>query len=248
MIALQGEAYITRVIDTIKTAWSTQQQQIMTCADVIADTIKRKNSVFVFGCSHAGILAEEVFYRTGGLAIINPILFSGVMLNTRPVTMTSKLERLPGLGKIILEDNGVKKGDTLIVHSNSGRNTVPVEMAIEARRAGVYVIGFTSLQHSNSVTSRHPSGKRLFEVCDTVIDNCGVPGDASIKLDGLEEAIGPTSTAVGTSLINSIVIEAVERLIADGIVPPVFMSANLDGGDEHNRKIFEEYKDNIFYM
>ena len=245
---MKGQAYIDVVQKTIKTAWESQQDALMTCADVIADTIKRKKSVFVFGCSHAGILAEEVFYRTGGLAILNPILFSALMLNTRPVTMTSKLERLPGLGKIILEDNNVKAGDTLIVHSNSGRNTVPVEMAIEARKMGVYVIGFTSLQHSRSVTSRHPSGKRLFEVCDTVIDNCGVPGDAAMHLDGLAEAIGPTSTAVGTSLINAIVIEAVERLLADNIVPPVFMSANLDGGDEHNRKIFEEYKDNIFYM
>ena len=179
---------------------------------------------------------------------MNPIFFSGVMLNTRPVTMTSDLERMSGLGKIILDNNNVKPGDMLFVHSNSGRNTVPVEMAIEARKKGVFAVGFTSLQHSNSVTSRHPSGKRLFEVCDIVIDNCGVPGDASIKLDGLPEMIGPTSTAVGTSLINGIVIETVERLIADGIVPPVFMSANLDGGDEHNRKIFEEYKDNIFYM
>ncbi|MBQ3151442.1 MAG: SIS domain-containing protein [Clostridia bacterium] len=245
---MYGKIYISKVLETIETAWKTQQDAIETSAKVIADTIKRKDSVFVFGCSHAGILAEEVFYRTGGLAILNPILFSGLMLNTRPVTMTSKLERLPGLGKIILEDNGVKPGDTLIVHSNSGRNTVPVEMAEEARKMGVYVIGFTSLQHSNSVTSRAPSGKRLFEVCDTVIDNCGVPGDAAITVPGLSEPMGPTSTAVGASIINSIVIEAVELLIADGILPPVFMSANLDGGDEHNKKIFEEYADNIFYM
>lgn len=245
---MHGETYINKVIETINTAWFTQQEQLMRAAEVMAETIKRKSSVFVFGCSHAGILAEEVFYRTGGLAVMNPIFFSGVLLNTRPVTMTSDLERLPGLGKIILEDNSVKSGDMLFVHSNSGRNTVPVEMAIEARKKGVFVVGFTSLQHSNSVTSRHPSGKKLCEVCDIVIDNCGIPGDAAIKLDGLAEMIGPTSTAVGTSLINGIVIETVERLIADGIVPPVFMSANLDGGDEHNRKIFNEYADNIFYM
>ena len=245
---MHGEAYINKVTETINKAWFSQQEQLMRTAEMMAETIKRKSSVFVFGCSHAGILAEEVFYRTGGLAIMNPIFFSGVTLSTRPVTMTSDLERMSGLGKIILENNNVKSGDMLFIHSNSGRNTVPVEMAIEAHKKGVFVVGFTSLQHSNSVTSRHPSGKRLFEVCDIVIDNCGIPGDASIKLDGLEEMIGPTSTAVGTSLINGIVIETVERLIADGIVPPVFMSANLDGGDEHNRKIFEEYADNIFYM
>ena len=121
-------------------------------------------------------------------------------------------------------------------------------MAIEAAKIGVKSICLTNLDYSNSVSSRHPSGKRLFEVCDYVIDNCGVSGDAAITLDGLEEKIGPTSTAVGAALITALVIESVEKMIADGILPPVFMSANLNGGDEHNAKIFSEYKDNIFYM
>lgn len=245
---MKANDYIKTVTDTIERAWETQQGKISVAASVVSETIKRKDSVYVFGCSHAGILAEEIFYRTGGLAVLNPILFSGLMLNTRPVTMTSKLERLPGLGTIILEDNGLKEGDTLIVHSVSGRNTVPVEMAQTAHERGIFVIGITNMSHSMSVTSRAPSGKRLFEVCDLVIDNCGVPGDASTQLDGLKEKIGPTSTSVGAALINALVIEAVENLIADGIVPPVFMSANLDGGDAHNRRIFDEYADNIFYM
>lgn len=245
---MQGNTYIKKVLETIETAWTSQRDELSRASLAIADTIARKDSVFVFGCSHAGILAEEVFYRTGGLAVMNPIFFSGVTLNTRPATMTSDLERLPGLGKIILENSGAKAGDTLIVQSNSGRNTVPVEMAIEAQAKGITVIGFTSMAHSMSVGSRHPSGKRLYEACDVVIDNRGIPGDAAIKIDGLPELMGPTSTAVGASLINAIVIEAVELLIARGVVPPVFMSANLDGGDEHNQRIFEEYKENIFYM
>ena len=93
-----------------------------------------------------------------------------------------------------------------------------------------------------------PSGKRLFEVCDLVIDNKGDIGDASVEIPGLPEKIGPTSTAVGAAIINAVVIEAVEKMLNDGFVPPVFMSANLDGGDEHNAEIFDKYKDNIFYM
>ena len=106
----------------------------------------------------------------------------------------------------------------------------------------------TNLAYSNAVSSRHPSGKRLFEVCDIVIDNKGDVGDAAVQEDGLPEKIGPTSTVVGAALINAIVIDAVNRMIDDGVVPPVLMSANLDGGDEHNARIFEEYKENIFYM
>ncbi len=245
---MRGHDYIKTVTETIDRAWNTQQDQLTATKALIAQAIEAKKNVFVFGCSHAGILAEEVFYRTGGLAVINPIFFPGFMLNTRPITMTSSLERVPGLGKIILKQNHVGEGDVLLLHSVSGRNTVPVEMAIEAREMGVHTVCITNLEYSKSVTSRHPSGKNLYEVCDIVIDNCGVTGDAAVKLDGLEEKIGPTSTTVGTAILNAIVIEAVEQMIADGIVPPVFMSANIDGGDAHNARIFEEYKDNIFYM
>ena len=245
---MKGSCYISIVNETIARAWNGQQEKISAAAEQIAETIKRKNNVFIFGSTHAGILTEEVFYRTGGLAVINPIFFPGFMLNTKPVTMTSRLERIQGVGKMILLENHLRKGDVLLIHSVSGRNTVPVEMAIEASKVGVYVIALTNMEYSSGVASRHPSGKKLYEVSDLVLDNCGVAGDAAIRLEGLEEAIGPTSTAVGTALVNGLMIEVVEKLIEDKIVPPVFLSANLDGGDEHNRKIFEEYKDNIFYM
>jgi len=245
---MNGGNYIRIVTECIEKAWETQKDAILAAASLVAGAIEQKKNVFVFGCSHAGILAEEVFYRTGGLAVINPIMFPGFMLNTRPITMTSSLERIPGLGKTILTQNHVGEGDVLIVHSVSGRNTVPVEIAMEAKKIGVHTVCITNLNYSRAVTSRHPDGLRLFEVCDIVIDNCGEIGDAAVSLDGLPEKIGPTSTAVGAALLNALVIEAVEQMIADGIVPPVFMSANIDGGDEHNAKIFKEYKDNIFYM
>lgn len=245
---MRGGDYINIVTGMTREAFESQSGVLKDAAELIAKTVEKKRNVFVFGCSHAGIIAEEVFYRTGGLAVINPIFFPAMMLNTRPVTMTSSLERVPGIGKTILEKNGVGEGDLLIIHSVSGRNTVPVEMAIEARARGVRTVCITNLAYSSAVTSRHPSGKRLFEVCDTVIDNKGGVGDAAVTVEGLPEKIGPTSTVVGAALINAIVIDAVNVMIEDGTVPPVLMSANLDGGDEHNARIFEEYKDNIFYM
>ena len=243
-----ADGYIQIVQETIRRAWEGQKAPFESAAHRIRTALEEKHSVYIFGCSHAGILAEEVFYRTGGLAVINPIFFPGFMLNTRPITMTSQLERVDGLGKILLKENRVKQGDVLILHSVSGRNNVPVEMALEARAMGVTTVCITNLEYSRSVTSRHPSGKRLFEACDIVIDNCGCTGDAAVTLEGLPERIGPTSTAVGAALVNALVIETVGGLLADGVTPPVFMSANLDGGDAHNKKIFEEYRDNIFYM
>ncbi|MBQ7445972.1 MAG: SIS domain-containing protein [Clostridia bacterium] len=245
---MNGTDYIKIVNETIDRAWNTQRETLDRAADAIAEAVIAKRNVFVFGCSHAGILAEEVFYRTGGLAVINPIFYPGMMLNTRPITNTSKTERIPGLGKEILDGTAAGEGDVLIIHSVSGRNTVPVEMALYAKEKGLTVICITNLKYSSSVTSRHGSGKRLFEVGDIVIDNMGEVGDAAVTVEGLLERIGPTSTAVGAAIINGVVIDAVNRIIKAGIVPPVFMSANLDGGDEHNARIFEEYKNNIFYM
>lgn len=245
---MQANTYIDRVVETIRRAYDSQTEVIGEAAARLAATLEAKHAVYVFGCSHAGILAEEVFYRTGGLAVLNPIFFPGFMLNTRPITMTSQLERLPGLGKILVEQNGLQAGDLLLIHSVSGRNTVPVEMALEAKARGVTTIALTSVAYSQSVTSRHESGKRLYEVCDLVIDNGGVPGDAAVTLPGLPEAIGPTSTSAGAALLNALVIEAVACLLANGTTPPVFLSANLDGGDAHNRAIFEQYKDQIHYQ
>jgi len=245
---MNGQDYIRIVTETIGRAFDAQRETLRAAADAIAQTVEQKHNLFAFGCSHAGILAEEVFYRTGGLAVINPIFFPAMMLNTRPVTMTSALERLPGLGKILFESNPIGAGDLLLLHSVSGRNAVPVEMALCAREHGVKTVCITNLRYSAAVAPRHPSGKRLFEVCDIVLDNGGETGDAAVTIDGLPEKIGPTSTAVGAALLNAVVVDAVNRMIADGIVPPVLMSANLDGGDEHNARIFEEYKDHIFYM
>ena len=242
-----ADNYITILQETIQKAWDEQKDIIGEAAEAVKTALTEKHSVFIFGCSHAGILAEEVFYRTGGLAVINPIFFPGFMLNTRPITMTSQLERLDGLVKILVKENRLKEGDVLIIHSVSGRNNVPVEMAEEAKALGVKTIAVTNIAYSSAVTSRHPSGKRLFEVCDIVIDNKGCVGDAAVTLEGLPEKIGPTSTACGAALINALVIETVGKMLEEGKIPPVFLSANLDGGDEHNKKIFEEYKDSIFY-
>ena len=245
---MDGFDYINIAAGTMKKAYETQRDIFAAVSERLAEAVETKHNIFVFGCSHAGILAEEVFYRTGGLAVINPIFFPGMMLNTRPVTMTSSLERLPGLGKIIFEKNRVAEGDVLILHSVSGRNSVPVDMALCAAGKGVTTVAITNLNYSRAVNSRHPSGKRLFEVCDFVIDNMGDVGDAAVEIDGLPEKIGPTSTAVGAALINALVIDSVNKMIRDGIVPPVLMSANIDGGDEHNERVFKEYADNIFYM
>lgn len=242
------EIYFNHVKEILDKVYENEKDNIDKTAELFAEAIEKGSSIFVFGASHAGILAEELFYRTGGLALINPIFNSTIMLNTRPITLTSQMERLEGYGKNILESTAIKEKDVLLIHSVSGRNSVAIEMAIEAKKMGVKVIVLTNLNYSKEVSSRHPSGKMLYEVGEVVIDNCGDFEDSSILIEGMEQKVAPTSTAVGSVIVNSIVIGVVEKLIERGITPPVFHSANVDGGDEFNKKIFEKYKDRIYYL
>lgn len=215
---------------------------------MLADGIMNKKSIFIFGASHAGILSEEMYYRAGGLILINPIFGREIMLDTSPISHTSRMERLEGYGEILMKKVPIQERDIMIVHSVSGRNCVSVEVAIEAGKRGAKVIAVTNVAYSKSVTSRHSSGKRLFEVCDLVLDNHGEPGDACVAIEGLEQKVSPTSTVIGAAILNSIVAATVQELVKRGMEnPPIFYSANQDGKDELNQKIYSTYKDRIHY-
>lgn len=237
--------YAKKIIEKIQ---DTQYENIKNAAQKVAEAVEKGNSIFVFGCSHAGIVSEELFYRTGGFALINPIFNPTLMLNTRPVTMTSKAERLEEFGRDIIQESPLSEGDVIIIHSVSGRNPVTIDVAIKAKEKNAYVIAITNMKYSTLVTSRHSSGNKLFEVSDLVIDNCGDFEDAAIEMKGFKQKIGPTSTIAGAAIGNAIVVKASSILYEKGIEPPIFHSANVDGGDEFNKKMLEKYKDRIFYM
>ena len=170
------------------------------------------------------------------------------MLDTSPITMTSEMERLEGYGTTVANKTNISEGDVVIVHSVSGRNPVSIEMAIESKKKGATVICITNLSYSKDVSSRHSSGKNLYQVSDIVIDNHGEKGDACVEISGLNQKVSPTSTVAAVTIMNSIIAEATELLVKNGMdKPPIFYSANIDGGDELNKKIFEEYRDVIHY-
>ncbi len=240
--------YLTNINKILQEVSEQETKHINEAVEMLVDKIKHKNHIYAFGASHAGILTEELFYRAGGLAVINPIFEPSLMLNLRPVTMTSQMERVEGFGTIIASNQKFHPGDLLIIHSVSGRNPVAIELAIAAKKKGVKIIAITNLKYSNSVTSRHSSQKRLFEVADLVIDNHGDLGDACVEIEGLSQKVAPTSTVIGATILNIIVSETAKALVAQKIVPPIFFSANIDGGDDHNKKILAEYKKVIHYQ
>lgn len=241
--------YIDIVRGLIDTVEREEAGNMERCVELLAECVRGKRSIYTFGASHAGILSEELYYRAGGLMLMNPIFGREIMLDTAPITHTSHMERLVGYGTQLARDQAdFRPGDVLIAHSVSGRNPVTVEVAMAARDAGASVIALTNLAYSRSVTSRHPSGLRLFELADVVLDNHGEVGDAAVAIDGLDQRVSPTSTVVGAVMLNSIVAALVQRLVDEGMErPPVFYSANLDGGDELNQRLVDEYRDCIHY-
>ena len=241
-------AYFENLKNIITAVETGEKDALYSGACLMRDAVLSGHNIFAFGCSHAGLLALEMYYRTGGMAVINPVRAPGLNLDIDPATMTSQLERLDEYGKIIVDNQPLGEGDVIIIHSVSGRNTVTVDVAMRAREKGAKVIALTNMDYSKSVTSRHPSGKRLFEVADVILDNHGCIGDGAIEVPGLAEKVGPTSTAVGAAMLNAMMTQAVALIAETGATVPVFMSANVDGGDAHNKEMLAKYKEHIFYM
>ena len=241
--------YMDKVTEILKVVRENESGVIQEAIDLMTEANLNKQSVFIFGASHAGILMEEMYYRAGGMMTINPIFGREVMLDRSPITFTSQMERLEGYGTSLASTVDFKENDVLILHSVSGRNPIIIDIAIAAREKGVKLIGLTNVSYSKSVTSRHSSGKRLFEVVDIVIDNHGDIGDACCDIKGIEQKVGASSTVVGASILNTIIVETCQKLVDSGVkYPPIFYSANLDGGDQLNQELYEQYKDSIHYQ
>ncbi len=225
----------------------TQADKLDACARLFADTLKSGHNIFLLGTGHSSLLAQEVFYRAGGLVNIRPILETSLMLHESAVKST-KIERLQGYALILFERYEIRQDDTIVIISNSGRNGVPVDMAQLCSENGVKVVALTNMRHTMSGASRHKSGKRLFELADIVLDNGGCIGDAAVPFPALGRNAAPTSTAAGAVILNAIVAQTIEYLLIDGIIPEVWLSSNVDGGDEINNAYIEKYKGDILSL
>jgi uncharacterized phosphosugar-binding protein len=204
-------------------------QQIDAAADLLAAALGRGGIIHIFGSGHSSLLAQEMFYRAGGLVAVNPILDSRLGFE-RGAIESSEFERSGDSVADLAASAGFRVGDVGIVVSNSGRNALPVEMAERMRAAGLKVIALTNLAQSSAATSRHSSGKRLFELADVILDNHCPVGDAAVKVPGIIRPMGPVSTIAGATLLHSVFLQAAELMAAQGKSAPVFPSANLGSG------------------
>lgn len=218
----------------------TQCEKLDAAGRLIAKTHMEGHRFFVTGSGHSHTVAEEFYGRAGGLAFPVPIMTTELTLEEHP-TKSSYIERLPGYAPILAELYGVSEGDVVLIASNSGRNAYPVEMALSAKERGAKVIAITSVDHSSKTSSRHASGKRLMDIADIVIDNCGVEGDSAMKLEGMKGAICPTSSMANAFIVQSIVAACCDEMVKVGVNPPIFVSFNSDADATNNDELFVKY-------
>ncbi|MDQ1027212.1 putative phosphosugar-binding protein [Streptomyces umbrinus] len=215
---------------------------------LIADTVAEGGRLFAFGAGHSSLAAQDLVYRAGGLALMNLLAVPGAVgVDVVPATLGSALERVDGLASAVLDTSPARSGDVLVIISLSGRNALPVEMAMHARALGLKVIGVTSVAYASETKSRHTSGTYLKDHCDVVLDSKIAIGDAELTLDSVPAPFAPASTVVTSALLQAVMATAAGTLADRGIEPPLLRSGNVDGGHEWNGRVFEEYGDRIFY-
>jgi uncharacterized phosphosugar-binding protein len=241
--------YLEAVSDLLERVRDEEQEPIEQAAQLLADAVVEGRRIFAFGCTHSALPVQDVVYRAGGLMLINPILGPGITsLDTHPTTLTSAMEKLEGYADALLDATPIQPGDVLIVVSVSGRNAVPIEMAESAKRRGLHVIALTSMAYSSAVTSRHASGKKVYDFADVVLDNKVDVGDAVLEHEGVPQRFTPASGVTSTALLHAVVSAAIERVVAAGEEPPVFLAANVDGGAEYNARLTAQHRDRIFFL
>lgn len=236
--------YFSKITDLLAVVEKEEYEAMNQAGKKVTEVLQNGGVVHLFGCGHSHILTEEVYYRAGGLVPIHPILHEPLMLHEGAVR-SSSLERKNDYAKIFMEEQDIREGDVIFVISTSGRNPVPVDVAHIAKKQGAFVIGITSIAYSSSQPSRHTSGEHLYDAVDVVINNHAPVGDALLSHHKVKVNFSPSSTVIGSTILNAIFAESIKQMAENSFTPPVFLSGNIEGADEHNQKLIDMYKDRI---
>lgn len=243
------DMYYKEVIAIIDDIHQNEKERILQCARVIADQVEKDRLVYIWGPGgHSNLAAMEIFFRAGGLMHVSAILNQETMLNDGAMK-SMQVERLPGYGKIVVNDYGIGEGDLLIVANAYGINSATIDAALTAKENGATVIGICSHEHSANTpadhVARHPSKKNLQDIVDYTVDCKIKVGDAVLTIPGFEQKIGALSTFANAYVLNCIVVEAINMMVNDGINPPVWRSGNCAGGDEWNNQFLARFRDRV---
>jgi uncharacterized phosphosugar-binding protein len=228
------------ILDRIE---QTQMVAVHHVSQMCAECIAQDGLVHLFGSGHSRMAVEEVFPRYGSFPGFHPIVelsltYHNAVVGANGQRQAMFIERVEGLGPVILRNFEFGRRDLMMVFSTSGTGAVSVDVALEAKRLGMPVIAVTSVAHSQASRPGHSSGKRLLDVADVVLDNCAVAGDAMVQVPGLATPVGPGSTIGNTALVNMVKCE-VARLLTEKGQPPLVLTSAHFVGEEESRRLFD---------
>ncbi|MEV4535777.1 SIS domain-containing protein [Asanoa sp. NPDC049518] len=247
-MTIGAESYLAAVTAAIDQVATTQGDAVRRAADLVTASLRAGGVVQAFGAGHSEALAMEIAGRAGGLVPSNKIALRDLVLfgGADPGVLNDPfLERDPTVARRLYELAPVKPDDVFVIASNSGVNGVVVELARLAKENGHGLIAVTSLAHTLAVEPKHPSGARLADLADVVLDNCAPYGDATIQIGDTQAKTGAISSVTGALLAQQLVCEVVARIVAAGETPPIYISYNVPGGDDHNRQLEARYAGRI---
>lgn len=242
------QRYFEVMQEVVEDVLKTQGANIMKAAEILTNTTRNNGIIHLFGSGHSSLIAEDVFWRAATLANVHAI-FESAVAGINEVTKTSKLEKLEGIGRVLVEYNRVLPPDAMICISNSGNNAATIDVALGAKERGVPVIAITNVTYADQLTTHHSSGKKLKDVADVVIDNCSLYGDAAIELPGLPQNVGATSTIPAAYIVPALLVQTCENLLELGVKPDVYYNGHLAYEDPsiklHNDALVEKYSQRI---
>ncbi|MTI95809.1 MAG: SIS domain-containing protein [Firmicutes bacterium] len=234
-------AAINRIVAKIQ---ESQGAAIEQAAEIMADCIQQDGLIHLFGVGHSAIMPEEVNWRAATLAPVHAILEPSMTGHTE-ITKSGPMEKLEGSGEIIVDYHRVAPPDVMIVTSNSGNNGASIEVAEASHKRNVKVIAINSVTYSDYLKPLHSSGKKLKDMADVVVDNCCPIGDGVLDFPGMEQSVGPSSTIAGLYILNALMVQTVDNLLARGVEPDVYyngsLSANSQIVTEHNERLIKKY-------
>jgi len=225
--------YVEELLQNVK---ESEKEHIEAAALLIADSIMAGGMLQAFGAGHSYAGALELTHRAGGFVPTKNI--------KEPAG--GAYEVVEGVGISFMKKVDVRPNDVVVVISNSGRNPLPLEVALESKKKGGKIIAVTALEASRNLESRHSSGLRLFEIADVVLDNKIPLGDSCLDVEGVNAKVCGMSTITTAVLVQAVTYRAAEIMVSRGYQPPVYKSQNIDGGREYNEKLEKEYIDRLY--
>ncbi|GAA3819771.1 sugar isomerase domain-containing protein [Sphaerisporangium flaviroseum] len=244
---ISAAGYVQKAERLVRDVATSQAAAVGEAADLLCACLRGDGVIQAFGSGHSEAIAMEIAGRAGGLVPTNRLALRDLVLyggEPPSVLGSPELERDPSIARRIYELAPVRPQDAFVIISSSGVNGSVVELASIVKERGHRLVALTSVRHSTEMKSRHPSGLKLLDLADVVLDNGAPYGDAIMPLpEG--GTFGAVSTITSALLAQMVIAEVVRKLLQAGEVPPIYRSSNVVGGDEHNQELESRYAGRI---